>query len=112
MTKKKKKKSFLKIKKKTSYTDEELAEIASKPIVTKNGDIIRVLSRLCPRCKQNKPLTIRFWSRDRTKPSGFKSHCLECTRKANSTYYYRVTKINQSKEDVVDLSLPTQISEE
>jgi hypothetical protein len=54
--------------------------------------------KLCPRCMKSYPYTIEYFAGDRSKSSGLKSHCRNCTRIANRKYHYTTNKYKRPKE--------------
>jgi hypothetical protein len=56
--------------------------------------------RVCPSCEQAKPRTKDYFSKDRNRPDGLYSYCLECSRKRNCKAYIdnRPAVLARSKE--------------
>ena len=46
-------------------------------------------TKVCPKCKKEKPLSVEFFYRNRSTKSGFSSHCKECTLKQVKEYNQR-----------------------
>ena len=57
--------------------------------------------RMCPTCREYKPLDEAHWRRDKGSPTGFTRLCKPCTQKMIKAHYRRFTYIDKAKRGKV-----------
>ena len=46
-------------------------------------------TKVCSKCKKEKPLSAEFFHRNKARKSGFQDYCRECFAKVKKEYYQR-----------------------
>lgn len=59
-----------------------------------------IITKTCPKCNREFPLTDEFWYKRSDRPGKYRSHCIQCINKRNNGYYIdnREKLLEKSKE--------------